>query len=51
MQGKVMSDSSAIPLMHVGIDFCKAWLDVRITPANIVFRVENWKKGMTALLK
>jgi transposase len=50
MQGKVMSEPSATPDVAVGIDVCKAWLDVLIAPANTVFRVPNTTKGLRQLL-
>lgn len=45
MQGKVMSELSAATEGAVGIDVCKASLDVHILPGNDVFRVPNSKKG------
>lgn len=45
MQGKVMSEHSAATDVAVGIDVCKAWLDVHILPADTVLRVPNTKKG------
>ena len=50
MQGKVMSEHSAASEVAVGIDVCKAWLDVHILPANTVLRVANTKKGHKQLL-
>lgn len=50
MQGKVMSEQSAATDVTVGIDVCKAWLDVHILPANRVFRVPNTKKGHKQIL-
>ena len=55
MQGKVMSEQSAIPrpTVHLGIDVCKDWLDVHITAdgVDVVCRVENSKKGTSKLIK
>jgi transposase len=45
MQGKAMHELSAAIEGAVGIDVCKAWLDVHILPGNDVFRVPNTKKG------
>lgn len=50
MQGKVMSEQSATTDVAVGIDVCKAWLDVHILPANTVLRVVNAKKGHKQIL-
>lgn len=50
MQGKVMSKHSAAPEVTVGIDVCKAWLDVHILPAETVLRVANNKKGHKELI-
>ena len=50
MQGKVMSEQSAPPDVDVGIDVCKAWLDIHILPANTVLRVPNTKKGLKQLI-
>jgi len=45
MQGKVMSEHCAVTEGAVGIDVCKAWLDIRVLPANTVERFANDKKG------
>lgn len=50
MQGKVMSEQYATTDGDVGIDACKAWLDVNIQPANTAFRVPNTKKGHKQIL-
>ena len=50
MQGKVMSEQSAPPDVDVGIDVCKAFLDIHILPANTSFRVANTKKGLKQLI-
>lgn len=50
MQGKVMSEQSAATDVAVGIDVCKAWLDIHILPANTTLRVPNTKKGHKQLL-
>ena len=50
MQGKVMSEHSAPPDVDVGIDVCKAWLDIHILPANTVLRVANTKTGPKQLI-
>lgn len=39
-----MSEHSALAV-SVGIDVCKAWLDVHVVPEGIEFRVANTKKG------
>jgi transposase len=53
MQGKVTSETSANPTVHVGIDVCKARLDLHLTGAgcDIAEAFDNDKKGMKALLK
>ena len=50
MQGKVMSEHSADTDVDVGIDVCKAWLDVHILPAETVLRVPNTRKGHKQLM-
>ncbi len=50
MQGKVMSEHSAPTFVDVGIDVCKALLDVHILPAETTLRVANTKKGHKQLL-
>lgn len=50
MQGKVMPEHSAATEIAVGIDVCKAWLDIHIVPANTALRVANTAKGHRQLL-
>ena len=50
MQGKVMSGHSAPPDVDVGIDVCKAWLDIHILAANTVLRVANTNTGLKKLI-
>ena len=50
MQGKVMSEHSASSEGAVGIDVCKASLDVHILPANTVLKFANNKKGHRQLI-
>ncbi len=45
-----MSEHSALEV-SVGIDVCKAWLDVYVAPAGIEFRVPNTKKGHREIAK
>jgi transposase len=47
MQGKV--EQRAAVECDVGIDVCKAWLDVKILPLNVAERFPNTKKGFKAL--
>lgn len=51
MQGKVTLEHRASEQVTVGIDVCKAHLDIHILPANIVQRVANTKKGHKQLLR
>lgn len=48
MQGKVLK-AKAEPAVYVGIDTCKAWLDVYLHPIGRAFRVENSKDGLRRL--
>ena len=50
MQGKVISEQSAQPDVTVGIDVCKAVLDVHILPADRAFQVPNTAKGHKMLI-
>lgn len=50
MQGKVTLEHRAAEQVTVGIDVCKAWLDIHILPANTTIRVANTKKGHKQLL-
>jgi transposase len=49
MQGKASSEQSAATQVYVGIDACKAWLDVHIHPIGQSFRVANTGKGSKQL--
>lgn len=53
MQGKVKLASSAVSTVYVGIDVCKAYLDVHIHPVSQTFRVANdaggWRRLKTIL--
>jgi transposase len=51
MQGKVLPDRSAYVQVYVGIDVCKAWLDVFIHPMGQTLRVDNTAKGHKALVR
>lgn len=48
MQGKMTSVRATEPV-YVGIDVCKAWLDVYVHPAGESFRVPNSKEGIGQL--
>lgn len=48
MQGKVLPERSAEPV-YVGIDVCKAWLDVYLHPIGHQFRVANSREGLKRL--
>ena len=48
MQGKVSPEQSA-PRVYVGIDVCKAWLDVYLHPSGQSFRVANAQQGLMVL--
>lgn len=48
MQGKVSPEQSA-PRVYVGIDVCKAWLDVYLHPNGQSFRVANSQQGLKVL--
>jgi transposase len=50
MQGKVMSEHSAVTEVAIGIDVCKAWLDIHILPTGDALRVANNKKGHKQLM-
>lgn len=50
MQEKVVSEPSAMPDVVVGIDVCKAWLDVHIQPSGRSLRVANTGKGSRQLI-
>jgi transposase len=53
MQGKVTSETSANPTVHVGIDVCKVRLDLHITGTgrDVALEFGNDKKGMKELIK
>jgi transposase len=51
MQGKDMPEPSAATRVYVGIDVCKAWLDVHVHPLGHAFRVSNDLVGLRALKK
>jgi transposase len=48
MQGKVSPERSATPV-YVGIDVCKAWLDVYLHPIGHKLRVANDRLGLRRL--
>jgi len=48
MQGKVLPERSA-QQVYVGIDVCKAWLDVYLHPIGHPFRVANSREGLKRL--
>ena len=50
MQGKVLK-AEAEPAVYVGIDTCKAWLDVYLHPIGRAFRVANTKDGLQCLCR
>jgi transposase len=49
MQGKVSLEDSAAIRVYVGIDVCKAWLDVHVHPTGQAFRVPNTREGLKQL--
>jgi transposase len=49
MQGKVSPERSAVTTIYVGIDVCKAWLDVYLHPIGRQFRVANCREGLKRL--
>jgi transposase len=49
MQGKVSPERSARKVVYVGIDVCKAWLDVYLHPIGRPFRVANSRQGLERL--
>lgn len=49
MQGKVSPEQSALMAVYVGIDVCKAWLDVYLHPIGRQFRVANSREGLKRL--
>jgi transposase len=50
MQGKITSVRAG-DAVYVGIDVCKAWLDVYVHPTGKTFRVANSKEGIQRLPK
>ena len=49
MQGKVSPEPNAQARVYVGIDTCKAWLDVYVHPIGLAFRVPNSYEGLKQL--
>ena len=49
MQGKVSPEPNAQTRVYVGIDTCKAWLDVYVHPIDLAFRVPNSREGLEQL--
>ena len=49
MQGKVLPERSAEEPVYVGIDVCKAWLDVYLHPLATRLRVANSADGLKQL--
>jgi transposase len=49
MQGKVLLERSTLTAIYVGIDVCKAWLDVYLHPIGRRFRVANSRQGLKLL--
>jgi transposase len=49
MQGKTLPERSADAPVYVGIDVCKAWLDIYLHPVAIRLRVENSGEGVRQL--
>jgi transposase len=49
MQGKVSPEPNAQTRVYVGIDTCKAWLDVYVHPIGLSFRVPNSHEGLKQL--
>lgn len=50
MQGKIPSVGAGTQV-YVGVDVCKAWLDVYLHPIDRSFRVANSKEGIKALCR
>jgi len=51
MQGKVTLNDSAAAQVYAGIDVCKKWLDIAITPHGHCERFENTGKGFKKLIR
>lgn len=49
MQGKKLPESSAETKVYLGIDVCKAWLDVYLHPLGRRLRVANSREGLKQL--
>jgi len=49
MQGKITPERSAEEPVYVGIDVCKAWLDVYLHPLGRRLRLANGRDGLTRL--
>ncbi|SMH26816.1 hypothetical protein [Mesorhizobium australicum] len=41
MQGKALSEPNTMTPVYVGIDVCKAWLDVHVGAGGVEFRIAN----------
>ncbi|NIA72545.1 IS110 family transposase [Pelagibius litoralis] len=51
MQGKKLSEPSAETKVYIGIDGCKAWLDIYLHPLGHRLRVANSREGLKQLKK
>lgn len=49
MQGKAKPAPNAPQDIHVGIDVCKAWLDIFLHPVGVRFRLANDESGLKRL--
>jgi transposase len=49
MQGKVLPERSDEGQVYIGLDVCKAWLDVYVHPVGRKLRVENTREGLQRL--
>jgi transposase len=49
MQGKDTLEAKAARQMYVGLDVCKAWIDVYLHPIGQGFRVQNSNQGLKTL--
>ncbi len=49
MQGKSLPERSAKTRVYLGVDVCKAWLDVYIHPVGRKLRVANTREGLKQL--
>lgn len=50
MQGKEQLDTKTEPQVYIGIDICKAWMDIHIHPHGTNLRIENNARGYGALI-